>query len=372
MMTGRITLLPLVLVSILLSVSLSFKMAPFAVNRLHSTYDRSLTPLHARGSVGRSGSKVGNKSSKSGPPKSSGGRSESGKKGGKPSRAPKLKGPKMKQNRPRPAPLGGKKAASVGSSFQKKNILGMNMITCRDFSTTSTKTCDFAGSYTSVEDMPMYSLPELAFIGRSNVGKSSLLNTLIGLRSKVAVSSKTPGRTQGLNTFKCKDKDGDIAIMVDLPGYGYAKLSKAKQEEISDFLQNYLVNRKSLRLVVVLVDSRRDVQEQEQGLLDFLSEEGLQYVVVATKVDKLEDVSMEVRKAEHLQALEVAPEEHLFFSSVTGEGRQVLWGKIRDAMLGVVSERFIDDDDFDDEEGEEGNYDGEEGDGNGEQLASFF
>lgn len=360
-----VVLFSLIMTMSLVSLNLSFKMA-FKANRLlRSPCDGGtlmMSPLYARGNVGRSTSKTGKK--KSDPAKSSGvGRSDSPpKKGGKSNRAPKLKGPKIKQNRPRPTPPVSKKV-SANSSFQRKNILGMNMITCRDFSTTSTKTCDFAGSYTSVEDMPMYSLPELAFIGRSNVGKSSLLNTLIGLKSKVAVSSKTPGRTQGLNTFKCKDKDGDIAIMVDLPGYGYAKLSKTKQEEISDFLQNYLVNRKSLRLVVVLVDSRRDVQEQEQGLLDFLNEEGLQYVVVSTKVDKLEGVSMETRKAEHLQALDVAPEEYLFFSSVTGEGRQALWGKIRDAMLGVVSERFIDDDDFEEEEGE---------DGDGEQLASFF
>ena len=235
------------------------------------------------------------------------------------------------------------------------NILGQNVVQCRDFSITSAKTADFVGSYPSVDQMPIFSIPELAFLGRSNVGKSSLFNSLIG--AKVAVSSKTPGRTQSINTFICKDKGGDISIMVDLPGYGYAKLSKEKQEGISNFIQDYLLDRKSLRLVVLLVDCRREVQEYERSVLHFLRKEGLQYVVVATKIDKMKKNEAITAIQAYKRQLGLADDQMLGFSAITGEGRKLIWTKIRDGLIGAVSKAFDDDMDGDGTEGdEEGDY----------------
>ena len=239
------------------------------------------------------------------------------------------------------------KAKSMSTTV---NVLGQNVVRCRDFSISSIKNADFIGSYLSVDQMPIFSIPELAILGRSNVGKSSLFNSLVG--TKVAVSSKTPGRTQGLNTFKCKDKDGDIAVMVDLPGYGYAKLSKEKQDAISEFIHRYLVERKSLRLVVLLVDCRREAQEYERAILEFLREEGLQYLLVATKMDKMKKNEAAVAIKAYKRALQLDDDQIIGFSAVTGEGRRLLWGKIRDGITGTVSKAFEDtenEDDFDDE-----------------------
>jgi GTP-binding protein len=126
---------------------------------------------------------------------------------------------------------------------------------------TQPKEYEFLGSYKDVQKTPILSSPEVAFIGRSNVGKSSLLNCLTGANKKIAIVGKTPGRTQCINMFKCADKEGDIAVLVDLPGYGFAKLSRDAQEQISGFLEGYLTDRGALRLVVMLVDSRRDVRQ---------------------------------------------------------------------------------------------------------------
>lgn len=232
--------------------------------------------------------------------------------------------------------------------IKNANILGQNVVTCRDFSVNSAKTAEFVGSYPAVEQMPIFSIPELAFLGRSNVGKSSLFNCLIG--TKVAVSSKTPGRTQSLNTFTCKDKDGDIAVMVDLPGYGYAKLSKEKQEDISKFIESYLMERKSLRLVVLLVDCRRDVQSYEMGVLNFLRDEGLQYIVVATKIDKLGKNEARVAMNKYRRELDLDEDQMIGFSSLTAEGRRDLWWKIRAGLTGAVSEAFVDEEDEEDEQ----------------------
>jgi len=110
------------------------------------------------------------------------------------------------------------KKGSAKKNFSVQTILGENIINCRDFSPEGAKTVTFVGSYESINQAPEFGFPEVAFIGRSNVGKSSLLNMLSGLNKNVAVVSKTPGRTRMINLFKCKDKDGDICVLVDLPG----------------------------------------------------------------------------------------------------------------------------------------------------------
>lgn len=114
-------------------------------------------------------------------------------------------------------------------NFASKTVTGETIIECRDFNIDAQREFEFCGGYKSLATLPIYGLPEIAFIGRSNVGKSSLLNTLTGANKKVAIVSQTPGRTQLINMFKCKDHKGDLCMFVDLPGYGFAKMSKTQQ-----------------------------------------------------------------------------------------------------------------------------------------------
>lgn len=248
-------------------------------------------------------------------------------------------------------------------SFATKTIWGQNIINCRSFSVDSPKTFEFLGSHTSVSSIPVYSIPEIAFLGRSNVGKSSMLNCLTGLNKKIAVESKTPGRTQCINLFNCRDKEGDICIFVDLPGYGFAKMSKVQQDEVSSFLRQYLSERGSLKLAVLLIDARREPQTSDREMISFLLEEGLPFIVVATKCDKISGSDgvrsgMEISKS--LSALSEAfglpPNQPVAFSSITGLGRKDIWKAIQSGILGQEDEE--DGEDGEDEEEDIGlNYD---------------
>lgn len=148
----------------------------------------------------------------------------------------------------------------------KTTILGDNLIECRDFSLTTAKIFEYVNSYKTLNSMPALGLPEFAFIGRSNVGKSTLINTLTGMNKKVATAGKTPGTTKCINLFSCKDKAGPICNFVDLPGYGFAKLSKVEQQGISSFLRDYFLARGALKLVFLLVDSRRKENTLDQEM----------------------------------------------------------------------------------------------------------
>jgi ribosome biogenesis GTP-binding protein YsxC/EngB len=148
----------------------------------------------------------------------------------------------------------------------RKSIFGENIISCREFSLSTPKTFEYISSYKTLNSMPLLSLPEFAFIGRSNVGKSSLLNTLTGAKKNVATQGKTPGTTKCINLFSCGDKSGPICTFVDLPGYGFAKLAKTVQDEISRFLRDYFLARGALKLVFLLVDSRREGNTLDQEM----------------------------------------------------------------------------------------------------------
>lgn len=152
--------------------------------------------------------------------------------------------------------------------YAKQTIWGQNIINCRTFSIDSKRMFEYTGSYANVQNVPVYPLPEIAFLGRSNVGKSSLLNSLTNLNKDIAIASKTPGRTRCINQFKCADIEGDICTFVDLPGYGFAKLAKFQQEDISLFLKGYLEDRSNLRLAILLVDVRREPQEQDLRMFE--------------------------------------------------------------------------------------------------------
>jgi len=136
-----------------------------------------------------------------------------------------------------------------------------------------------------------FNAPEIAFLGRSNVGKSSLINALLG--SKQAHTSSTPGRTRAINFFALHEGSGDrlkvrpTLIFADLPGYGYAKISKSVSSEWPKFIEPYLAERETLALAICLVDSNIPPQASDKQLIDFFRETGRPYLVVATKADRL-------------------------------------------------------------------------------------
>jgi GTP-binding protein len=154
--------------------------------------------------------------------------------------------------------------------------------------------CDFVLGVAALPQLPEYDRPEIAFAGRSNVGKSSLVNALTG-RKTLAKTSHTPGRTQQLNFFNL----GDGAMyMVDMPGYGYAKVSKSLVKEWTKLMRKYLRGRPSLRCVFVLVDSRHGLKESDIDLMTMLDETAVPYRIVLTKTDKVKNEILEKRRAD--------------------------------------------------------------------------
>jgi GTP-binding protein len=168
-------------------------------------------------------------------------------------------------------------------------------------------------------------VPEIAFLGRSNVGKSSLLNALAG--EKAAKVSSTPGRTRAINFFALvDDRQRAKLIFADLPGYGYAKISKSISAEWPRFIEPYLQERATLGLCVCLVDSNIPPQERDKQLMDWLRHAGRDFVVVATKVDRLSGNE----RTRNLAALKkgLGIEEILAVSAKTGAGIGALWARI--------------------------------------------
>ena len=152
---------------------------------------------------------------------------------------------------------------------------------------------NFVGSFTKESQCPEDGLPEVAFIGRSNVGKSSLINMLIN-RKDLAKISKQPGKTQTINFFKVDQ----MWYLVDLPGYGYAKISKSKREEWQKMISFYLRNRKPLMCAFVLLDSRHELQQIDKEFIDWLGENQIPFSIVYTKADKISraEVNKNVRQ----------------------------------------------------------------------------
>ncbi len=142
--------------------------------------------------------------------------------------------------------------------------------------------CNFVAGAAKEEQIPALPLPEVAFIGRSNVGKSSLINALTGRKTLARVSG-TPGCTRQINFFSLREK----LMLVDLPGYGYAKVSRSEVTGWSRMFINYLRGRKNLSRVFMLIDSRRGLLEKDEKLMDILDEAAISYQVVLTKIDKV-------------------------------------------------------------------------------------
>ena len=169
--------------------------------------------------------------------------------------------------------------------------------------------------------------PEIAFLGRSNVGKSSLLNALAG--EKAAKVSSTPGRTRAINFFALQDQGQRTKLVfADLPGYGYAKISKSISAEWPKFIEPYLAERETLGLCVCLVDSNIPPQERDRQLVEWLRHVGREFVVVATKVDRLSGNE----RTRNLNALRKGLEidEILAVSAKTGVGLGALWARFEE------------------------------------------
>jgi len=192
-------------------------------------------------------------------------------------------------------------------------------------------TTQFLLSAMAAEQFPAPSVPEIAFLGRSNVGKSSLLNALVG--EKAAKVSSTPGRTRAINFFALQEeRRGPKMIFADLPGYGYAKISKSISAEWPKFIEPYLAERATLTLCVCLVDSNIAAQPGDRMLLDWLRAEDREFVVVATKIDRLSGNERTRNLVALKKGLEL--EELLPVSAKTDYGIKELWARIETAGQG--------------------------------------
>lgn len=189
----------------------------------------------------------------------------------------------------------------------------------------SVKTAEFLIGAASLEQLPRGGLPEVALAGRSNVGKSSLLNRLTG-RKRLARTSKTPGKTREINLYRIDER----LIIADLPGYGFAKVPKAVKRQWGDLIERYLNERDELRGVVHLVDLRHPPTRGDVEMQDWARHYGVPTLIAATKADK-------IAKSKRSQAIEAVrqviappPETPLVpFSAVTGEGAREIWSWVR-------------------------------------------
>jgi GTP-binding protein len=189
----------------------------------------------------------------------------------------------------------------------------------------------FITSSASAGGFPEEGPPEFAFLGRSNVGKSSLINSLLGQR--LAHVSSTPGRTRTINfigIYAKAEQPVPELMLVDLPGYGYAKISRKVTAEWPKFIEPYLTARAALQLCIVLLDANVPPQAPDRHLIDFLRSARREFLIVATKTDKLS--GNKLRSAISALAREHTVDGILAYSSNTGAGRSELWRAIRERM----------------------------------------
>ncbi len=188
---------------------------------------------------------------------------------------------------------------------------------------------NFMLSASDLTHFPAPGVPEIAFLGRSNVGKSSVINSLVG--KKLARTSNTPGRTRSINFYEVRraGQPNPELLFADLPGYGYAKVSREISADWARFVDPYLHQRSSLALCLALVDSNIPPQESDGQLLEFLSSKGRPHVIVATKCDRLSANQLH-------QAMRTLGQSYgvpiIAFSAKTGAGKDELWSQIRASL----------------------------------------
>ncbi len=185
------------------------------------------------------------------------------------------------------------------------------------------KRTEFIKSATRPAHYPEESLPEIAFAGRSNVGKSSLINILVN-RKNLVRTSNTPGRTQLINFFRIND----AFTFVDLPGYGFAKVPLAIKKEWGPMMQTYLSRRENLRVVVLILDIRRIPSEEDLQMLQWLQSNGIPPLIVVTKCDKLSKSQRARQVAVIARQIGMEPGALSLFSALSREGVEGVWGKI--------------------------------------------
>lgn len=181
----------------------------------------------------------------------------------------------------------------------------------------------FVLSVHSMAQLPPPGLPEIAFAGRSNVGKSSLMNTLVGRKALVKVSGR-PGKTQGLNFFQLADD----AYLVDLPGYGFAKVARGMQDNWQKLITNYLESRSTLCCVVVIMDIRHGAKIQDTQLISWLKQQNINYLPVYTKADKLSGNQVQRHAAALDAGHTIHSSQRILFSAKNGMGKEELERKL--------------------------------------------
>ncbi|MFT3707956.1 MAG: ribosome biogenesis GTP-binding protein YihA/YsxC [Archangium sp.] len=194
---------------------------------------------------------------------------------------------------------------------------------------------DFVTTATKPDEYPRHPIPEVAFVGRSNVGKSSMINTL-ARRKKLVRVSNTPGRTKTLNFFdvtldhKAKKK---VVRLCDLPGYGFAKVSKAERAQWDTMIDAYLKNRHTLKVVVTIIDAEIGPTSDDLEMLDFLQDKPPRILVVATKLDRLGKAARKPQLEKIRKQLELPANSLLGFSSNENLGHDEVWG----TLLGILA-----------------------------------
>ncbi len=185
------------------------------------------------------------------------------------------------------------------------------------------RSANFITSAVKPAQYPPSDLPEIAFAGRSNVGKSSLINTLVN-RKRLVKTSRTPGRTQLINFFSINEQ----LMLVDLPGYGYAKVPAAVRKKWGPMIERYLSERNTLRGVVLILDIRRVPDERERLFIAWLEQCRLPVVLVLTKADKLSTSAQTRRYREIVETLDTGSFDPILFSAKTKRGRDLVWKTI--------------------------------------------
>lgn len=199
------------------------------------------------------------------------------------------------------------------------------------------KTAIFAKDYPTIRNIKGHILPEIAVAGRSNVGKSSLLNHLFQSKHLVKTSS-TPGKTQALNFFIYEDK----LAFADLPGYGYAQVSQGVKKEWGPMVQTYLEKRETLQLVLFLIDIRRIPNQDDLQFLDWVVHSQKAMILVITKVDKVTLNERKLNTAKILDAFGASNLHYVYYSATKNQGRRELLAMIADAFAGEKNEKQAD------------------------------